>query len=224
MFLRTAVAVLVGVIACAGVAQADIITYGSPVSVQSVMDNGPLNVGGWMFSDFMVSSVGIDPPSAGDIFLQPASVNGQFGLLIQGFWMVDQLERVDTLLGFKVTPPAPHMVHQVGLQMAALGVSDGAVVSITEMVYDVPPEQATSALASLSVFYSSTGTQRLSDTATIEPQSEIWVLKDIGLSGRQGDAHLSMFFQTYDVPEPATMVLLTLGGLGALLRRRSQTA
>lgn len=41
-----------------------------------------------------------------------------------------------------------------------------------------------------------------------------------GSSGANGDAGITVPFGTYQVPEPATMGLLVLGGIAALVRRR----
>jgi hypothetical protein len=63
---------------------------------------------------------------------------------------------------------------------------------------------------------------QLTDHEEFGPVKKIWVRKDISVSGgTAGAAALSEVFQIFSqIPEPTTLVLLGLGGLPLMLRRR----
>ena len=83
-------------------------------------------------------------------------------------------------------------------------------------------------LVTVSQYYSKTSDHKIFEVKDVSgvgvptPVPEIHVSKDIGLSGGlDGAAFVSDFGQTFSqVPEPATLSFLVIGGIGALLGRK----
>jgi hypothetical protein len=112
----------------------------------------------------------------------------------------------------------------------AYGAAKGGSVSITENVYPGDPSTSLS-IADKFVYYTrNNGTSFgiLEDHQDFTPLREIWIKKDVGVTGgdnEAGFAQLSQFQQTFSqIPEPATLALVLLGGLALLRRRRRHRA
>jgi hypothetical protein len=207
----------------AAAAPADVITLGPTQSIASITGSGIL-AGDKLFSNFSVSSVGTNCPGAGDIYITPAQINGDYGVIFQSAWQADVGEYIDTLLTFKVTVLEGHAIDKIDMKLTGLSASNGGTISITENIWPDDPSIATDTIGDISVFFNSgaTGTKRLfQETTLTAPDMELWVVKDIALAGRTGDAAMSQFYQSFhQVPEPATLGILCLGGL--LMARRRQ--
>lgn len=219
-------------------------TVAVPLSLAEVNQAGGIQVGDKVFSHFELNnatSLGAIAPDEHAVEVVGVFVDGNYGLCFQGGWFAGAGQIVDTTIKFKVEVAEDAAARQWvivdnELWISAFGVSEnsqGGLVSISENVYaqepgapNVDPSE-NPPIANKLVYYFSDQDNDLFDDATFSGRTEIWVVKDIVLSGGGGQtglAHLSEFYQTFSqiqIPEPATFALLSLGvGVIAARRRR----
>lgn len=168
----------------------------------------------------------------------------ELGLKFNGGWSAGGQEISDTTLTFSVEVVDPELtegwlIKDNKLSLAAFGVSDplpgtsteqGGIVSVSENVYAkdtelyLPNGPDNPSIADKFAYYRTDDDKDLYDEAEFDPVAKIWIKKDIVANGgdlQTGSAHLSEFYQLFSqVPEPTTMVLLGLGGLALIRRRR----
>jgi len=218
--------------ALSGVSSGAIIyDFGNPASstLTEVNAAGGMQVGDKLFADFftdIAKSQGALAPGMDEIVVRGVDVNGDFGLIFTGLWQALGGQLADTTITFKVTAPDGFLIKDNGLKLLAFGADNGGSVGITENVYSGPPSTSP-VIANKVVSYTRNGGVEfgtLEDHKEFTPLQEIWVIKDVGASGgvnQDGFAHISQFQQTFSqIPEPATMALLAIGGLVLLRRRR----
>jgi hypothetical protein len=191
-----------------------------------------IEVGDKLFTSFFVDPTATDgavAPGLSAIKVRGVDVNGDYGLIFSGLWQALSGQLADTAITFKVTAPEGYLIKDNGLKLLAYGAAKGGSISITENVYPGDPSTSLS-IADKFVYYTrNNGTSYgiLEDHKDFTPLREIWIVKDVGVTGginEGGFAQLSQFQQTFSqIPEPATLALLALGGL-SLLRRRRQRA
>ena len=195
-----------------------------------------IRVGDKLFDKFVVStskSADAAAPGASAITIHGVLINGEYGLRFNGGWTASGGQVADTTLLFRVSAAKPWLIHDNSLWMDAYGAVNGGMVAITENVYASNPLMGfTPSLADKYVYYINRNNKQIYDhqeftDAEGNPQAlaHIWVVKDIVVSGgRAGVASLSQFYQTFSqIPEPATMSLLAMGGLALIRRRRSRS-
>jgi hypothetical protein len=200
------------------------------------------------------ATIGTVAPNAAEIRVAGVSVPGDglgndLGLRFNGGWSAGGAQIADSTILFQVEVAEPErsggiVIHDNSLWMGAYGVSDDGtgLVAISENVYafnprTLPPPLNPS-IADKFVYYRNENDKMIYDHQVFGTEEDpvglpsIWVLKDVVVNGgslQTGAAHISEFYQTfsqiYFVPEPATLSLLVLGGLGmagsALRRRRA---
>jgi len=204
-------------------------------TLTEVNNAGGIRVFDKLFTSFYVdrtASAGAVAPGLGEISVRGVNVNGDYGLIFSGLWQAGYGQIADSAITFKVTVPEGYLIKDNGLKLLAYGAVWGGGVSITENVYAGDPSTSPS-IANKYVYYTRNGDNTSSGIGIVEdhkdftPLSEIWVVKDVGAAGglnqnQLGYATISQFQQTFSqIPEPATLALLAVGGL-LVLRRRNR--
>jgi len=229
---------LIVVISCPVMASAAWVPLtGDPVSIASLA-NTSLIIEDKEFSEFELfgigagGAIGPDPTS---VFVQGGwdDQTGDYGLRFLLSWNAGVGQTVNANLNFKVSIlPGydAYFIKDVLAILSGASATGTGVVNASEIVWDGPIPGG-SVLASLSLSKQELDNgQYLTASAEFSPVKEIWVRKDISITGGTGindqqvdiggTAHLSEMFQFFSqIPEPTTLCLLALG-LGMLKRRR----
>jgi hypothetical protein len=208
---------------------------GDPVSLSS-LEGGSLVFGDKELSEiglFGIGTGGAIAPDADSVSVQGGwdDATGNYGLRFLLSWNAGSGQTVSATLNFKVSIlPGydEYFIDDIWLILTGASATDTGVVNAAETVWDSFP--GGDVVASLSCSkQEDDGGDYLVDHVVFDgpPLKEIWVRsKDISITGGTGAggaAHLSEFFQFYSqVPEPATVCLLGLGGLILLRRRRKK--
>ena len=239
MWIRRLTVLLMAVVAVCSYASADIIQadLSNPVSytIEEIQQAGGIQVGDKLFMDFAVTTSatqGTVAPGADAITVTGVQITGDYGLRFNGGWSAGGQEIADSTIRFSVTATRPGWyIKDNALWIAAFGVSgtgEGGIVSVSENVYaedpyTLPPN-VNPPIANKYVYYRTDADMELYDGKDFAPLKKVWVLKDVVANGGDlvtGSAHLSEFWQTFSqIPEPATVSLVLLGGLGLIARRR----
>jgi hypothetical protein len=239
------------IFALAGLARGEIITDPTAVSLgsgcyedsasyslASIIQSGGLVIGDKRFDLFSIvttKSKNAVASGADEITLTAVYIDGDYGFKVNGLWLAGASQWADSTLSFHASILDSYIAQGYAfkdntLWLSGYGVStnaSGGMVSIAENIY--PSAAKKNALANEYVYYTSEQDNITEDSAVFTPATQLWVVKDIavfGGGGTAGSAHLSEFYQTFSqtVPEPGTLVLLGVGGLGlvgfAMRRRR----
>ena len=203
-------------------------------TLQQVIEAGGIRVGDKVFDQFTVNnsiSVGATAPDADGIMVYGVQINGELGLRFTGGWGAYGGQIADTLIIFHMKADQPWLITDNTLWMDGYGARNGGLVSISENVFAKNPlEGYSSSLADKYVYFANRGDKDVYDhqeftnaEGELVAVTDIWVVKDIIVNGgpnETGSAGLSQFYQTFSqMPEPASMTLLALGGLLALARK-----
>ncbi|MCX5633773.1 MAG: PEP-CTERM sorting domain-containing protein [Phycisphaerae bacterium] len=202
------------------------------VSLSSLLDNS-LIFGDKKLSDIDFSGFAINgaiTPTADAVFVQGGQngTTGDYGLRFQFAWIAGPNQYVNTDLKFKISILSDpeydnYFIKDVGMDISGASATGNGGIVVGETVRDAPFGNI---IASLSCSkFANDGGAFLKDDAEFAPTKEIWIWsKDLSVTGGNiGSAHISEFFQFYsqtEVPEPATIGLLTLGGLTILGRKK----
>lgn len=198
---------------------------------------GGIQVGDKVFSDFGVDSthsVGAIAPAADTVNVTGVQIDGDYGLRFTGLWSAGGLQLADSVIMYKVEAGAPFQITGTTLKMAGYTADNGGHATISTTLYNQDPNLTnTLSVANAGVYFDSgSGTLKelvykaMADQTNLQPVnlSQVWVLNDVGASGgvdANGISKISAFYQTFtQVPEPATLAVLGLGGLSLLRRRR----
>ncbi|MGB8225649.1 MAG: PEP-CTERM sorting domain-containing protein [Sedimentisphaerales bacterium] len=200
------------------------------VSLSSLLDNS-LIFGDKKLSDIDFSGFAINgaiSPSPDAVFVQGGQngTTGDYGLRFQFAWVALSGQYVNTNLKFKISILPGYdnyFIKDVGMDISGVSATGTGGVTVGEDVRDAPFGNV---IASLSCSKDpNDGGAFLKDDAEFAPTKEIWIWsKDLSVTGGiNGSAHISEFYQFYsqtEVPEPATIGLLCLGGLAILGRKK----
>jgi hypothetical protein len=199
------------------------------VTLSSLQGGGSLIFGDKEISEFDIfgfSDGGALAPNPDEMFVQGGknSITGDYGLKFNFSWSAVSSQTVNATLSFKVSILPGYddaLIEDVWLDLSGAGATGTGVVSVAENVRNA----GDSVIASLSCSKQyGDGGAYLVDHAEFTPVKEIWIRsKDISVTCGTGlgSAHMSEFYQYYSqIPEPVTLVLLGLGTLSLLHRKR----
>ncbi len=144
----------------------------------------------------------------------------EIGLRFTGGWSAGPGQLVDTVISFKVAATRPHYITDNTLKMTASGSAGTGGASISENVYS--DAILSDLVAGKFVVDTPTFVQHEDHVDFSQGYSELWVVKDVNVNGGIGGAaQISEFYNTFSqVPEPASLVLLAVGVLAVIRRRR----
>jgi hypothetical protein len=202
----------------------------------SSLPGGSFVVGDKEFSEFVLDV--LDTRGGADPSIDQMSVQGvrdvdrgDYGLRFDKFlWSVGSGQIISVTLSFKVSVlPLPiyddYYIKDIRLSLTGAGATGTGVVSASENVWEAfPGEPGEQPIASLSCSKEDGDNGAyLSDYAEFAYLKEIWIQsKSISVTGgTSGTAQFNEFFQFYSqIPEPATLVLLGMGGVWIFNRRK----
>lgn len=209
-------------------------------TIQEVIDRGGIIIGDKLFDAFKVTTIksqGAIAPGAAEIAITPIQIlkagapfGGDYGMKFNAIWSAPGGGLADSTIEFRVTILPEYQAQGYKIKDNALwitafgigGTNPPGIVSVSENVWAQHPSvQPQVPLANKFVYYRSSSDFQLFDEKNFtEPVVSIWVTKDIGANGGEGQtgvSHLSEFYQTFSqIPEPGTFVLLAVGLVGMI--------
>ena len=170
---------------------------------------------------FSASSAGgaIAPTEGIKVTATLFGIEDEIGIYFNALWQAGPMQWVDTTIRFRVTVLDPdHSINGVLLGSGAMGAAGTGGVSITESIYSSfpGPEIAHGQVVDIAGF-------RVNENEmTFAPTNQVYVVKDIGVSGGTlGSATVSQVYQVFhQIPEPASLSLLGMGVIALFRRRR----
>jgi hypothetical protein len=198
----------------------------------SALQGESLIFGDKEISEFTLSGTadgGALPPNPDTMTVQGGqnSLTGDYGLKFNFSWNAGPSQIVNATLDFKVSVRDGYdnyFIKDVWLDITGASANGTGVVNVGEDVRDVSNNPIV--LLSCSAWQDSPAAY-LIDYAEFTPVKAIWIhSKDVSITGGTiGAAHVSEFYQFYSqtqIPEPATVCLLSIGGLILLRRKRKK--
>jgi PEP-CTERM motif len=200
-------------------------------SIADINANGGIIVGDKLFDSFSVtssSSPNAIAPTADSIQITGVDINGDYGFHVNALWMASGGQWVDATMTFHASVLPESVAQGYAFDGNALDITGfggantaGGILSISENLFTQYPGSEGSSIADEFVYYASPTNKYERDTAAFAPVTNMWVVKDIGISGgsTNGAMHLSEFYETFHqgqitAPEPSTLVLFGIGALG----------
>ena len=223
------------IILIASSAQAAWVPLTEMIPISAIPTDG-LVVGDKIFSDFDLTAIaagGAFVPSADSVLVCGGqnTDTGDYGLQFRLAWIVGTEQLINANIDFKVSIAPGYdqwFIEDAVLFLMTAGATGTGAVNATELIYDSSFMGNCLAALDVSREFGDGGSDLINHSLFLldgEPAlvKEIWAETGIIISGgTAGTAQLTEVFMLYSqVPEPATILLLGLGSL-ALLRRRKQ--
>ncbi len=197
----------------------------------SDLPGGVLVVGDKEFSEFNVSAIvegGPPEPSAATVKVEGIQIGDEYGLYFQIAMSAASDQLISAKINFKITTSDPWVIESAKLWVPGAGATGDGLVTISENIFDAQyfGNQLTDEL-NCSIEDGSTIILREEVLDWVgSPLDEVWVYTGIivrgGYSPGVGTANITEVYMLYtQVPEPTTILLLGLGAL-ALVRKRRQ--
>ncbi|MCD4823641.1 MAG: PEP-CTERM sorting domain-containing protein [Phycisphaerae bacterium] len=217
-------ACVVVVVAAAGIAGATPITLAD-------LGSGSLSEGNLTFSDFSVSAMAMGvatAPDASGINVETYTAGGKVGLRFTGLWTASGtgFNLALSTINFKVHAADGHEITGATLNLINSFCTGTGETLISENVHRTNPLIEANSVGGYLVQNPGDGSDGGSFTTGLGYQ-DVWVAKSIVAQAvdptTPGLAMTSQFGQLFDVthtPEPASLTLMGIGGLGLLIRRR----
>jgi len=201
----------------------------------SDLPDGQLVIGDKLFSDFEVSGIsqgGPPEPSTAtvkvDVIDEALLGEDEYGLIFRLAASAGADQLINANINFKVSilpDYSPWLIEDATIMLSNAGATDAGLVTVTEMIYPGPlPMNPLATLNTKSEW--DDGGVNLYDSSVLNSQvKEMWVRMGIivrgGYSSDTGTANLTEIWVIYgQVPEPTTILLLGLGALALLRKRR----
>jgi len=196
----------------------------------SELPDGKLQIGDKEFSNFDVSGIvegGPPEPTAATVEVEGVVIGDWYGMRIRMAMNAGSDQSINAQINFKVTTDEPWVLDEARLWLPSAGVTDDGLVTVSENIYDA---QYFGNLLTDNLFCSrEVGVINLLRDDDVEwigtPLNEAWVYTGItvrgGFNPNTGTADITELYMLYtQVPEPATVLMLGLGALALLRKRR----
>ncbi len=205
---------------------------GEFVSISSIPTGG-LEVGDKLFSEFEVTGIvsgGPPEPSAVTVLVQGGQndATGDYGLRLRLAWNAGADQLINASLNFKVSilpDYDPYFITDATLWPATASAAGTGLVQASENIYDADFMGNSLTALAASAQDNDYGAFLMDSSYFVSnaQEKEIWVRTGVTVQGgSEGSAGLHEVFMLYSqVPEPATILMLGLGAL-ALVRKRRQ--
>lgn len=207
---------------------------GDFVSISSIPTGG-LEVGDKLFSGFEVTGIadgGPPTPSSSTVLVQGGQndATGDYGLRLRLSWTAGSDQFINAGINFKVSildGYDPYFITDATLWLSTCSAAGTGLVQASENIYDADfMGNSLLALATSAedddygAFLMDSGDFMLH--GNLAQFKEIWVRTGVTVQGgSEGSAGLHEVFMLYSqIPEPATVLLLGLGALALLRKRR----
>jgi hypothetical protein len=203
-------------------------------TIQDIIDSsGSVTIGKYTFSDFSVqgTSAGGCAPEAYQIDISfEETADGGVVVNFNGPWSTGTMPWSITTsnIGYKVTVDEGYGVDGSDLAVESSHVEGDGFWSMVGNLYDGPPNDPNSDAFAEYLLQEGLGDDVRAESENFDLINEFYVNTGIFLqtSGEGGLAYMTQFSQTFGgpqpLPEPGTMTLIGLGGLGLLFKYRKR--
>ncbi|MCD4823807.1 MAG: PEP-CTERM sorting domain-containing protein [Phycisphaerae bacterium] len=203
-------------------------------TIQDVMDSGgSITIGNFTFSDFSVqgsSSLGYAPEAHQIDLAFQETADGGMTVNFNSLWSTGATpwSVTSSNISYKVTLAEGYTISSSDLAIASSFVTGDGYWVMDENLYDGLPGDPDSEVLAEHLLQEGLGDDILGDSEIFGSVNEFYVNTGIFLqTGYYGGlAYVSQFSNTFGgvqcAPEPATMCLIGLGGLGLILKQRNR--